>query len=531
MTPDCVSVEPADSGRLVVKVNPPHNMATLAMKDKLTATNFATDIAQAIAVVPGISAVCSSTLQGSATLQESTTGWHIEKVGGLYLDYTQHTYYDGISLLFMTGLVLIAGGYSQAGAYQSQLWFTFLSLALVIFSWLYAPFIFNPYQFSVGYLADDLKAWWGLFFRSGGKHWAEWFERVVLKPKRGIGKSILDFELMFMFFTGTAWVAELYGRQVTMELIYSKDPLMKSATIVSLLPPFFLAIVYCVTQTIIEWLAGCRHRIGAKAVRTRGVAEFFGYRRASRSSSDSDSESSSSSDGEGGSRRGGATPSSQGSARGDARHSMEDQQVVDKPEHRLCENGMPLAVSGLIIASLEVLEMMVPLMVTFIKKQDYKSFVAGIMVKAIFYNVILFLAESVLSMKGFCNRIDRWAPLFHKSLTLLVYGNRIARDIFVSAFIFVTLMPWVVINALNDLCLPRFSIHQALIYRTPGPLAKKQIRYDDDDTDVGSAYGGDSSDSSSTGSPSRTYGGARSTSSLGPPPGASATWFQRATGR
>merc|ERR1712070_176615 len=47
------------------------------------------------------------------------------KVGGLYLDYAQHTYYDGVRLLLGGVLVVVAGGSSAAdgvtNSYTTQL--------------------------------------------------------------------------------------------------------------------------------------------------------------------------------------------------------------------------------------------------------------------------------------------------------------------------------------------------------------------------------------------------------------------------
>jgi len=117
-------------------------------------------------------------------------------------------------------------------------------------------------------------------------------------------------------------------------------------------------------------------------------------------------------------------------------------------------------------------------------------FVAGVVLQVMFWNIIMRLAEASLSMEHCCRRVDTCFSLLHLAVRLLVYGNLIVRDIFVSAFIFLTLMPWVIINAINDVCLPRFSIHQTLIYRTPGPLAQKQISHDsssDEEVAAGSA--------------------------------------------
>merc|ERR1712172_129932 len=107
-----------------------------------------------------------------------------------------------------------------------------------------------------------------------------------------------------------------------------------------------------------------------------------------------------------------------------------------------------------------------PLML-FIHVPDRKLFVAGIVLKFMFWKIILHLLEAALSMKGLCKRVESCVPLFHRSIELLVYANQMSRDIFVSAFIFSTMVPMILLTALNDMCCPRFSLHQALIYRAP----------------------------------------------------------------
>mmetsp|Transcript_10445 Transcript_10445/g.36705 ORF Transcript_10445/g.36705 Transcript_10445/m.36705 type:complete len:232 (+) Transcript_10445:772-1467(+) len=164
--PEHVSVNIARRGRIDITVEPAEDQPSIAIKDRLTDAGVAPIIGMQISGVPGIAEVRlgEGTLTTSAILKESITGWRIEKVGGLYLDYTNKMYYDGMYLMFMTILVLIAGGYSVAGEtakHKNHLWITFVAVSLVILSWLHAPFIFNPYQFSVGYLVDDVKAWYG----------------------------------------------------------------------------------------------------------------------------------------------------------------------------------------------------------------------------------------------------------------------------------------------------------------------------------------------------------------------------------
>lgn len=51
-----------------------------------------------------------------------------------------------MTLLSGVILIYIAGGVSGAGVYSNDVWWVFICLFLTVASWLWAPFIFNPYQ-------------------------------------------------------------------------------------------------------------------------------------------------------------------------------------------------------------------------------------------------------------------------------------------------------------------------------------------------------------------------------------------------
>merc|ERR1712216_203531 len=86
---------------------------------------------------------------------------------GLYLDYAMLAYYDGVMLLGLAILIILARGISEAGIQSSELVWVFTCVGLTVTSWLYAPFLYNPYMFSPNSLWDDLKSWYAFFLEDG----------------------------------------------------------------------------------------------------------------------------------------------------------------------------------------------------------------------------------------------------------------------------------------------------------------------------------------------------------------------------
>jgi len=224
----------------------------------------------------------------------------------------------------------------------------------------------------------------------------------------------------------------LYNRLRPLRIIYSEDPWVNYFIVFSLVPPLLLSAVYCLLATMVESiLVGCAP-VPAPA------------------------------------------PAPAPAPPADPRHTNDDFEVARAPRQRprCCERGIPLAWSGMIIMGLQLIELVTPLIFLRRKTGDAKLFVAGLVLKVMFWNIITIITEVILSAAKCCRHPD---PARYLPIRLFVYGNRIVRDIFVSAFIFLTLMPWVLLNAMTDLCLPRFSCHHMLIYRTPGTVSRTKI--------------------------------------------------------
>merc|ERR1719215_645607 len=169
---------------------------------------------------------------------------------GLYLDYTMHTYYSGVWLLFGVCLILLAGGVHEAGPYSGGLFWTFVCLGLTITSWLLAPFIFNPYMFSPKCFWKDVRAWFGFFFsQDGGMLWVDWYTSKQIKPKQGAAatRPIFDLHLVLAFFGILVIVSALQEKLRVLTLV--GDPARATQhevlEIVALLPPVSLSFAYC----------------------------------------------------------------------------------------------------------------------------------------------------------------------------------------------------------------------------------------------------------------------------------------------
>eukprot|EP00438_Fugacium_kawagutii_P009179 Skav206220 [mRNA] locus=scaffold1844:572445:582581:- [translate_table: standard] len=67
-----------------------------------------------------------------------------------------------------------------------------LALGLTICSWLFAPFIFNPYQFDRKDFETDLGYWKEFFFDEKGKHWVHWYTEDRIRPNAGLRSSIVE---------------------------------------------------------------------------------------------------------------------------------------------------------------------------------------------------------------------------------------------------------------------------------------------------------------------------------------------------
>ncbi|CAE8594116.1 unnamed protein product [Polarella glacialis] len=362
--------------------------------------------------------------------------WKLREYGGLYLDYAVQAYYDGMNLLGLAILVLLLGGVSDANGHSGSLIFTWVCIGLTVISWLQAPFIFNPYQFRLDSVKSDLTAWVGFFFMDDGKNWVEWYDKMQLQPRQGFVKSVVDINFFLACFALAVWFAIVNHKVTMLSGIYSGYPYMEKLQILSLLPPIGFSLAFCIVLVIVQSIRAAsagKEESSDSEDESAAPAAVIPHARLTDTVVR---------------RRPRAAPS-----------SSDEESSACRPAPKNCPKTIPLAsISGVVVV-LQVIEAFVPLHVTH-GTGWWKVKVAGLFLKLIFFELVLYLAEGTLRSRC-ANRI----PALLKPLDLWVHANRMFRDIFTSAFIFLTLLPYVLINVLNECVLPRFNIHHVLIYR------------------------------------------------------------------
>uniref|UniRef100_A0A7S2ANY7 Glycosyl transferase 48 domain-containing protein n=2 Tax=Alexandrium andersonii TaxID=327968 RepID=A0A7S2ANY7_9DINO len=373
---------------------------------------------------------------------DGKTGFRIKDkdVGGLYLDYTVHTYYHGMVLLSGIVMIFCLGGMSDSGGYSHSLAFTWLATLITLISWLYAPFLFNPYQFSKRFFRKDLRAWVAFFFQEGGRKWVSWYETKYLKPtssNKFISVSGLADVSSILVLVGLAAVfSNMYRKMRLFSRVYDVSFMYEEALQVAiLLPPVFCSSVMTLVIALLEGLH----------TTTFGPRRSYSSRRLNRmaAASDEEAEASSSSGTE---DSGGEATQCPGSNK------------------RVCR--APIALMALAVIVLNVGEAIIPLF--FISRYGWKkAFVAGIVLKFMLFEVVLNICEGLIRWRLCCSKraAVKRERCWSRPLQLWVHSNRMAWDLITSAFIFWTLVPLVLANSLNDWVAPGLNIHQLLIYR------------------------------------------------------------------
>jgi len=405
----------------------------------------------------------------------------MKTVGGLYLDYAMHAYYDGMLLLAGTVLVVCAGG-----AWESGLAMTWVSIGITIVSWLLAPFIFNPYQFSYRYFKKDLRGWFSFFFSEHGKHWIEWYDRQQLQPRTGFRHTVIDINFCLVYFFCAVWFATMNQKLTILSKFYTSSWYIVELYVLALIPPVVLPLLFCGLLTAAEVCGGCSGKVAQALGRGRGRLR----RALARRKSDQGSEA-------------GTDPCSSECSDDEATdeelpdfHRVSDDHTVvpeamseedsDVDRGHCCPSGIPLVGVALIVSVLTYFEAILPLYV--LKVHGFNNaFIAGLVLKFILYNVVLVLMEGVIRSRCF-GAVGR---LGHP-LDLCVHANRMARDFLTSLFLLCTLAPLVLLNSLNEYACSGCSAHFLLIYRHPGHLARK-VAVIDDLLEVASARDSDSS--------------------------------------
>jgi len=181
----------------------------------------------------------------------------LTKVSGLYLDYARLSYYDGVKLALAACLVPLMGGYAGI--------VTWLFVGMAAFSWLYAPFLFNPYQFSSDYFLTDLKSWVAFFLRENATHWVQWYNETQLKPRRGFRHSVWDVKFLLGFFVLLVWSSAMSKKLELYWNIYDYHEDFVASLVgpqtIAFVPPILASVVICVLLTLLECAACCRGQL------------------------------------------------------------------------------------------------------------------------------------------------------------------------------------------------------------------------------------------------------------------------------
>lgn len=171
------------------------------------------------------------------------------KEGGLYLAWAQNSFYDGFRLLLGTVLVAICGGMNVSQELHGALTFWCVCLAMTIISWLYAPFVFNPYQFAHRYFRKDLGDWYAVFLDDHGENWKSWYEKTQLKAESGMRGSVLDILGWAIFVT--SWFTILQSKMNVLTMVTSKSVSLYAANTYDVVPPVLFSISACVIGRLI----------------------------------------------------------------------------------------------------------------------------------------------------------------------------------------------------------------------------------------------------------------------------------------
>eukprot|EP00929_Paragymnodinium_shiwhaense_P085473 TRINITY_DN45873_c0_g1_i1.p1 TRINITY_DN45873_c0_g1~~TRINITY_DN45873_c0_g1_i1.p1 ORF type:complete len:2183 (-),score=378.87 TRINITY_DN45873_c0_g1_i1:228-6776(-) len=183
------------------------------------------------------------------------------KYDGLYFDFVKIAFYDGARLLmaFICASVL-------SGPIQGLGWWQVMA-GITIVSWLFAPFLFNPYQFAHQYFLQDLRYVKEFFLDKGGSIWSQWYEETTLKYKikalggesKGVGFRVTVFDVIYWLLFIGAWYSAVESKLHTYSTIFDD----KVWRVLPRLPPCMLSLLACVVLTVVEPYLGRKQSTNA----------------------------------------------------------------------------------------------------------------------------------------------------------------------------------------------------------------------------------------------------------------------------
>mmetsp|Transcript_29908 Transcript_29908/g.56004 ORF Transcript_29908/g.56004 Transcript_29908/m.56004 type:complete len:969 (-) Transcript_29908:225-3131(-) len=349
-------------------------------------------------------------------------GIRLKKVGGLYLDYATVAYYDGMTLL--GGAVAVAFFNMELNV-EMNLLMLWISIGVVITSWLFAPFLYNPHQFLLRSFCDDLWSWLAFFGDAGGPNWTEWYETTQLKLMSG-RRFNFDSMMIVTCFILLTWWELVVSKAEALAAIYTESESISKLKIFALLPPLGASLLFCMLTSVGSICAACFENVWHRCCR------------ADKTPAPADIEC--------------PAPATHDDAH---------------PREKLRRCPLILLALGCIL--LDVGEATYGLY-DFHQAGWHKAFIAGFVMKYLWVLMCVSVGEAVLRLQS-CRHIRCWAM----PLECWVYAHRMARDLLTSTFILLVLTPLVLLNSINLKACPGFSIHHLLVYRDPGRPASENL--------------------------------------------------------
>lgn len=331
---------------------------------------------------------------------------------------------------------------------------------------------------------------WLFFWEESGKRWADWYERTQLKPNSSANFSAVDLKFFLGFFFLVATFESVNLKLEAFSTIYTDISNLQERTMAVLLPPLCASLVYCSIAVIVERLLGCQGVLRRRRLRRRQPSR--GATRTLRTPTGIDADLSFAEEGHGGVARSGhdgdAALADESDDSGDEdnpeveAHARNEDRMVTRRSHAIptatwggeileaepCCFGVPMAVSAGFVVFLDIVE-------AFAALHDmywigwYNALLAGLILKWMMLTLILSIGEGILRSYWFYMCGCLGLPF-----QLWVKAHRMARDVLVSSLIMGVLSPFVLLNYLNEKVCPGCSLHQLLIYRDPGHLARRE---------------------------------------------------------
>jgi len=145
-------------------------------------------------------------------------------------------------------LVLIAGGLETR-----SLFFLIFVVSITVVSWLYTPYIFNPYHFFYQQWWD-FRHWWAFFFSDGGRQWFEWYQETQLKPMHGLRST--PFQVICWFFFFFSWYVVVENKVNLLTVLWSSEAVIMIVQNLMACPPLILIFTMVLPLWSVFWPGG-----------------------------------------------------------------------------------------------------------------------------------------------------------------------------------------------------------------------------------------------------------------------------------